>query len=193
VPVVVSSRCPLSGEGHAALQTLEELLLLPEVRCPFSSSAGDPSTQFADNGWIFAVRGPDALSFALALDLQPAPVESASKSEARTPAVFWGILDLKYDGSQPVLDRVRVLETGDGRSSKFSGDGAPIAEKARSSYLLRESSVLQKFHVISADKKLTHDLIDLAGYGHIVPDQVCHPRCYDPGLADRISAELGLE
>ena len=31
--------------------------------------------------------------------------------------------------------------------------------------------MVRKFHLISADKKLTHDLMDLAGYTHIVPGQ----------------------
>lgn len=74
-----------------------------------------------------------------------------------------------------------MLETGDGRISKFSGDGAAIQDLMRARYTskdclqalfsfrnlcpspLQEGSLLRKFHVISADKKLTHDLMELAG------------------------------
>ena len=59
--------------------------------------------------------------------------------EQRFPAVFWGILDLKYDGSKPVLERVRVLETGDGRISKFSGDGAAIQELMKARYTSKDA------------------------------------------------------
>ena len=52
---------------------------------------------------------------------------------------------------------------------------------------------MRKFHVISADKKLTHDLMELAGYNHLVPGQACYPRQYDGHLAERIETDLELE
>ena len=56
----------LSYAGTASsLESLGKLLLLRETRCPFSSSAGDAHSQFGDNCWIIAVRGPDALGFVL--------------------------------------------------------------------------------------------------------------------------------
>ena len=77
--------------------------------------------------------------------------------EQRFPAVFWGILDLKYDGrtafhsksghpsgSKPVLERVRVLETGDGRISKFSGDGAAIQELMKARYTSKDASAFRR-------------------------------------------------
>mmetsp|Transcript_1234 Transcript_1234/g.3169 ORF Transcript_1234/g.3169 Transcript_1234/m.3169 type:complete len:862 (-) Transcript_1234:17-2602(-) len=191
VPVVVSTCFKPSPRFGQRLRSLGNLLLLQETRCPFSS-AGDLQSQFADNSWITAVRGPDALEFLLNLEIC-CELPSALPEEHRLPAVFWGILDLKYDGSKPILERVRVLETGDGRISKFSGDGAAIQELMRSRYTSKESGVLRKFHVISADKKLTHDLMELAGYNHIVPGQVCYPRHYDMKLAQRISSELNLD
>lgn len=33
--------------------------------------------------------------------------------------------------------------------------------------------------------------MDMAGYGHIVPEQVCFPRQYEPDLAQRIAGKLG--
>eukprot|EP00969_Alexandrium_andersonii_P088727 3914964-Alexandrium_andersonii.AAC.1 len=35
----------------------------------------------------------------------------------------------RFDTSLPVLDRVRILEAGDGRFSQFSGDGKEIRER----------------------------------------------------------------
>merc|ERR1712151_960749 len=48
------------------------------------------------------------------------------------------------------------------------------------------------YQVISADKKLTHDLLEQAGYGHIVPKQGCFPRVYKPDLAKQVITQLGL-
>lgn len=59
--------------------------------------------------------------------------------------------------------------------------------------LREEGTLLRKFHVISADKKLTHDLMELAGYNHLVPGQACYPRQYDGHLAERIETDLELE
>ncbi|CAJ1372911.1 unnamed protein product [Effrenium voratum] len=191
VPIVVSTCFKLPARERS-LESLGSLLLLRETTCPFSSSAGDPHAQFSENGWIFAVRGPDALDFAMNLDSQiqkPLPLPE----DQRLPALFWGILDLKYDSSKPILERVRVLETGDGRISKFSGDGAAIQELMKSRYMPKESSVVRKFHLISADKKLTHDLMDLAGYTHIVPGQACYPRHYHADLAEQIALDLELQ
>ena len=41
-------------------------------------------------------------------------------------------------GSKPVLEHVRVLETGDGRISKFSGDGAAIQDLMRARYVSKD-------------------------------------------------------
>jgi len=46
--------------------------------------------------------------------------------------------------------------------------------------------------VISANKKLTHDLIQHAGYGHLLPQQVWFPRVYEEDLAARIAEGLGV-
>ncbi|OLP77050.1 hypothetical protein AK812_SmicGene42941 [Symbiodinium microadriaticum] len=192
VPVVVSTCFKLSTRVSQRLSSLGRLLLLQETRCPFSASAGDPESQFSDNSWITAVEGPDALDFFMNLDLSM-ETPPFLEEDQRIPAVFWGILDLKYDGSKPILERVRVLETGDGRISKFSGDGAALQDCMKNRYTSKESGVLRKFHVISADKKLTHDLMELAGYGHIVPGQCCYPRHYHMQLADQITADLELE
>ncbi|CAK9048425.1 unnamed protein product [Durusdinium trenchii] len=192
IPIVVSTCFKLPTRTAQSLETLGSLLLLRETPCPFSSSAGDAYVQFADNSWFFAVQGPDALAFVLNHDFQ-IPLPPPLPEDQRLPAVFWGILDLKYDSSKSALERVRVLETGDGRISKFSGDGAAIQDLMRARYTSKEGSLLRKFHVISADKKLTHDLMELAGYTHVVPGQACYPRQYDAHLAERIESDLELE
>ncbi|CAJ1436830.1 unnamed protein product [Effrenium voratum] len=181
LPVVVSTR---AARRESAPRTFPELL--PQVRCPFSANAGDPSLKYDDNGWIFAVKGAY-----LSRALQPDPECEKEKEKVKT--MFWGIVDLKYDSSKPIFERIRVLETGDGRISKFSGDGAPIQKKFEEHYQLQEQeAALQTYNFISKDKKLTHDLFEATGYGHIIPSQVCFPRIYYPGLASHICAELGL-
>ena len=42
---------------------------------------------------------------------------------------FWGICDIKYDPRCPVGQRVRILELGDGRSSRFSHHGRYLVEE----------------------------------------------------------------
>lgn len=65
VPILVSTCFKLPLRTSESLESLGDLLLLPETRCPFSSSAGDVNSQFADNSWVISVRGPDALQFLL--------------------------------------------------------------------------------------------------------------------------------
>jgi len=181
LPVVVSSRCRLHS-----LNSLGDGVLLPQMRCPFSAGAGDPSLKYDDNGWIFGTR---AKALATAALVCPEPALPAGKVKI----MFWGIVDLKYDHHKPLLERIRVLETGDGRISRFSGDGAPIQKHFEDHYQLQEQeAALQTYNFISKDKKLTHDLFDATGYAHIIPRQVCFPRVYYPGIASHISAELGL-
>jgi len=109
--------------------------------------------------------------------------------KSRSPAVFWGILDLKYDPSLPAEDRVKVLETGDGRSSKFSGYGASIKEAFEQDHKLEETI---KCAVLTENKKLTHDTIVDCGYGHLRPDQFVFPKVYSDDLADSIQRALRL-
>lgn len=181
LPVVVSSRCRLQS-----LNSLADGVLLPQMRCPFSAGAGDPSLKYDDNGWIFCAT---ANALAKAALVCPEPALPTGKVKI----MFWGIVDLKYDHHKPLLERIRVLETGDGRISRFSGDGAPIQKHFKDRYQLQEQeAALQTYNFISKDKKLTHDLFDATGYAHIIPRQVCFPRVYYPGIASHISAELGL-
>eukprot|EP00933_Yihiella_yeosuensis_P038121 TRINITY_DN3207_c0_g2_i1.p1 TRINITY_DN3207_c0_g2~~TRINITY_DN3207_c0_g2_i1.p1 ORF type:complete len:114 (-),score=19.41 TRINITY_DN3207_c0_g2_i1:212-502(-) len=53
-----------------------------------------------------------------------------------TSVAFWGICDIKYDPRLPKQDRVRVLELGDGRSSRFSHHGRAIKEKFDAGYCI---------------------------------------------------------
>eukprot|EP00811_Abedinium_folium_P035925 NODE_867_length_2726_cov_10.400923.p1 GENE.NODE_867_length_2726_cov_10.400923~~NODE_867_length_2726_cov_10.400923.p1 ORF type:complete len:545 (-),score=136.31 NODE_867_length_2726_cov_10.400923:326-1960(-) len=84
--------------------------------------------------------------------------------------------------------RVKVLETGDGRYSRFSGDGAAIRETFQHEHKLDE--VVERA-VLVENKKLTHDRIVECGFAHLRPLQACFPRVYDPDLAQRIVRELG--
>ncbi|CAE7682193.1 unnamed protein product [Symbiodinium sp. CCMP2456] len=187
--VVFSSRFQLSQEK--VLQEMGPDLVLPQTRCPFSAGAGDPNVHYDDNGWIFATR---AAAVSRVLRHTPSPGMLKGSRTQKVKTLFWGIVDLKYDAFKPVLDRIQVLETGDGRISKFSGDGAPIQKTFETQYHLEEEDVeLQTYNFISKDKKLTHDLFDVTGFAHIIPAQVCFPRVYYAGIASHISAELGLK
>lgn len=193
VPVVISTRYGLSESGAMGLRCkLRGQIVLPQTRSPFSASAARQQVVLDDNGWIFAVQGPGALAKAMQMEQPPQHFarEAAPQGQGRLPVLFWGILDIKYDRSRPVLDRVKVLETGDGRTSKFSGDGAEILRRYREKYVMEQDMDFQMYQVISADKKLTHDLFDQSGYSHIVPDQVCFPRRYHQQLAADIVKAL---
>mmetsp|Transcript_94691 Transcript_94691/g.276916 ORF Transcript_94691/g.276916 Transcript_94691/m.276916 type:complete len:947 (-) Transcript_94691:62-2902(-) len=172
-------------------------LVVPFIRTGFSALAGDASAEYDDNGWILAFRGMELLALIAAemkqyrqsIDVK----ESDDKDDrSKVSATFWGIIDLKYDPSKPVDERVKVLETGDGRSSRFSHAGAEIPKRFKAKYKLDEGANSGKHAVVSANKKLTHDLMEMYGFGHLVPRQVCCPRVYDPGLAARIVEELGV-
>lgn len=190
-PVAVTMRFELPARSARELESaLGEQLLVAPTRCPFSSSCSAQGALYDDNGWLFVIQGPGALPTSLDIKVWRPSWEVVEEAD-RSPAEFWGIIDLKYDPAKPVFERVKVLETGDGRISKFSGDGADIQRRAEGCYRLDEGPGMRKYHTISADKRFTHDLIEQSGYGHLVPSQVCFPRQYDPGLAARIIEGLG--
>mmetsp|Transcript_132221 Transcript_132221/g.410939 ORF Transcript_132221/g.410939 Transcript_132221/m.410939 type:complete len:1263 (-) Transcript_132221:126-3914(-) len=109
---------------------------------------------------------------------------------ARSPAVFWGILDLKYDSKKCIEDIVKVLETGDGRLSRFSGCGASIKESFQQDHKLEETI---RRAVLTENKKLTHDVIVDHGYGHTRPRQREFRKEYTDDLAERIKKEFSFE
>eukprot|EP00411_Alexandrium_monilatum_P026100 CAMPEP_0175333672 /NCGR_PEP_ID=MMETSP0095-20121207/2401_1 /TAXON_ID=311494 /ORGANISM="Alexandrium monilatum, Strain CCMP3105" /LENGTH=937 /DNA_ID=CAMNT_0016630973 /DNA_START=53 /DNA_END=2866 /DNA_ORIENTATION=+ len=172
----------------------------PIARNPFSALGGDLSAEYDDNGWSIWFFGLDTLATvgsSLRQHRQSSKAEPGESHEDRddrtkASAIFWGIIDLKYDPSKPINERVKVLETGDGRSSRFSHAGADIPKRFKHRYKLDDAANSGKHAVVSANKKLTHDLMELYGYGHLVPRQVCCPRVYDPDLASRIVKELGV-
>lgn len=212
--VIISRFCLHRVLVDELSSTLSEQLLLPMTRCPFSSTAGAPGVSFDENGWFFIVKGPSALrttlgklsnsSAAQGSDVsisppmprqQHAQLEGgyASAASERMPALFWGILDLKYDTNQPLLSRVKVLETGDGATSKFSFDGEHIHNRFQENYQkITSGPAATKYRVVSTDKKLTHDLMEDIGFEHIMPKQVCCLREYDVKLADKILTGLEL-
>lgn len=114
--------------------------------------------------------------------------ENAGESQCKT-TVFWGICDIKYDPRLPPRDRVKVLELGDGRSSRFSYHGAPIKEKFDREYRMDAEPI--KRAVLVDNKKFTHDTFVNCGFEHLRPVLFCYPRRYEQGLADRIARDLG--
>jgi len=195
---IVSMRSRISEElTQAITHQLGDRQYIPVIRNIFSALAGDSYAEYDDNGWVMVFRGLDPIHEVLALVAQHRERGDQRDGEDRDDrskvvATFWGIFDLKYDPSKTFDQRVKVLETGDGRSSRFSHAGAEIPKRFKAKYRLDEGANSGKHAVVSANKKLTHDLMELYGYGHLVPRQACCPRVYDPGLADRIIQELGV-
>ena len=124
-PVVAfTSRCEAEAESAAGLfGRLGSKVLLCSVRNLFSGMAAGPQAMYDDHGWVSAIQGSLFTTTQLqdhtkAIDLssleQPPP-EASSPKEAegtergqRNPAVFWGILDLKYDPNLPLENRVKA-------------------------------------------------------------------------------------
>eukprot|EP00434_Breviolum_minutum_P014384 symbB.v1.2.012683.t2/scaffold880.1/size155533/5 len=124
------------------------------------------------------------------------------------PVSFWGICDIKYDPRCPVGQRVRILELGDGRSSRFSHHGRYIKEKFDSRYCMVRSPI--KRAVMTENKKFTHDMfprsiyslwgVDLSqrqdlkfvqeGFAQLRPPTAAYERRYTPLLASSILRDL---
>mmetsp|Transcript_59739 Transcript_59739/g.193594 ORF Transcript_59739/g.193594 Transcript_59739/m.193594 type:complete len:729 (+) Transcript_59739:87-2273(+) len=113
-----------------------------------------------------------------------------SVAGAKVHVVFWGICDLKYDPRLPLRDRVKVLELGDGRASRFSHHGAAIKQRFDDNYCMDPQPL--KRGVMVDNKKFTHDTFVECGFGHLRPKQFAYPRRYDTLLADRIRQDLGV-
>mmetsp|Transcript_120345 Transcript_120345/g.212822 ORF Transcript_120345/g.212822 Transcript_120345/m.212822 type:complete len:641 (-) Transcript_120345:41-1963(-) len=120
--------------------------------------------------------------------LDPEPLEASS--DGPLSVAFWGICDLKYDPRLPEKDRIKVLELGDGRSSRFSHHGAAIKEKFDAMFCMDAHPI--KRAVLVENKKLTHDTFVDCGLTCLRPLQFSYPRRYDSGLASRIKHDLGL-
>lgn len=209
----------LQGE-RALLKRLGARIMLPtaereHLRNVYSGMAGNLYSEYDDNGWLLPLSGsskkkeellelandPKGLCDLVAEDMKAAKeklaaAEAPSKSDdadaksAKQPAVFWGILDLKHDPALGIADHVKVLETGDGRASKFSGYGAAIKESFQ-----QESKLEGAVHraVLVESKKLTWDMVCERGYAHIQPRQGCFPKAYTPDLAQQIGDLLSLK
>lgn len=209
-PTVLTCRCKAEVRGERALlQALGAKLFMitsspKHIRNLYSGMAADPDIEHDENGWLVAfcssslaehelrdlLGNPDKL-VKEATRILEASDKGKSEASGRTPAVFWGILDLKYDANKPVDARVRILESGDGRSSRFSGYGAAIKETVQHDLKLGET--LLRRSILVENKKLTHDLIVDSGYRHVRPLQAAFPREYAPDLAQRIQRALHLE
>ncbi|CAE7687045.1 dnc [Symbiodinium microadriaticum] len=206
--LALTSRCEAEAERIASLfGQLGGKVLLRCIRNLFSGMAAGPQAAYDDHGWVSAIQGSkfsamQLLEHMTSVSLSPQASDGSSKEDGspgqqgggpergqRNPAVFWGILDLKYDPELSLESRVKVLETGDGRSSKFSGYGAAIKESFKADKKLEET--LHRA-VLVENKKLTRDFFVEGGYGHLMPRQVCFRRSYRDHLAADIIAGLGL-
>lgn len=125
------------------------------------------------------------------LDVLPPSSDTEVVSEKKEQVVYWGICDLKYDPDLPRRDRVKVLELGDGRSSRFSYANGRIQRLFHASYVM--DSLLLKRGVLVENKKLTHDTFVENGLGFLRPKQFAYPRQYKKGLADIIAKDLGVQ
>mmetsp|Transcript_101585 Transcript_101585/g.296136 ORF Transcript_101585/g.296136 Transcript_101585/m.296136 type:complete len:572 (-) Transcript_101585:268-1983(-) len=115
----------------------------------------------------------------------------AKAKQGLISVAFWGICDIKYDPRLPnPRDRVRVLELGDGRSSRFSHHGRAIKEKFDAEFCMDETPI--KRAVMTENKKLTHDMFVTEGFAHLRPPTGAYPRRYHPGLAGDILCDLGI-
>lgn len=113
-----------------------------------------------------------------------------SSVDCRTSVAFWGICDVKYDPRVEKSERVKLLELGDGRSSRFSHHGGPIKERFDAGYRLDPSPI--KRAVMVENKKFTHDMFVQEGYSHLRPATGCYPRHYTRALATAIIKDLEL-
>lgn len=112
----------------------------------------------------------------------------AVDSDVRIPVVFWGICDVKYDPRLERRDRIKVLELGDGRASRFSHHGAVIKQRFDGTYCMDQQPLRRG--VLVDNKKLTHDAFLDHGFGFLRPRQRSYPRRYSPDLAARIAKEF---
>lgn len=116
------------------------------------------------------------------------PQQLEASSESPLPVAFWGICDLKYDPRLPEKDRIKILELGDGRSSRFSHHGAAIKEKFDALFCMDSNPI--KRAVMVENKKLTHDTFVECGLSCLRPLQFSYPRRYARDLASRIVRDL---
>lgn len=191
--IVISTRFCCSSEELSLLEErLQGRALFVMQRNMMSALHWNSSAEFDDNGWITCVTGFEGLEILLAMRFAP-PGRRAVSEATCNPALFWGILDLKYDPTRPILERVQVLEAGDGRVSKFSNDGEIILTKFKERYNMSDLTYKGKAEAVCANKKLTHDLAKLCGYENIFPRQACFPRVYSSDLAAQILRELDVQ
>lgn len=210
--VVLTCRSESEARAEdALLSRLQFNTVVDHTRSLYSGMAADPSITHDDNGWIVAIRGSllptealsrvdvEALCRSVASDVKAIEDNKGSEvaeeavndevEQQKNPAVFWGILDLKYDPDLRIQDRVKVLETGDGRASRFSGYGAAIMKSFKSDNKLEETV---NRAVLVENKKITHDFFSEAGYSSLLPRQAAFPKAYTKDLAKKISMQLGL-
>lgn len=107
-----------------------------------------------------------------------------------TEVAFWGICDIKYDPRAPVGQRVRVLELGDGRSSRFSHHGRSIKDKFDSRYCMGRAPI--KRAVMTENKKFTHDMFVQEGFAQLRPPTAAYERRYSSTLAGKILRDLDV-
>jgi len=202
-PSTKSSAVGIYQQGALVRGFLEEVegdkwLRIKQPRtAPAAQAKSAPASREAQEAWMLVDGHKLGLGTLLERTAPPQQetkdkeAQAAEKRDAaakpqrsnRSPAVFWGILDLKYDSTKILEDQVKVLETGDGRLSRFSGYGATIKESFQQDHKLEETI---RRAVLTENKKLTHDVIVDHSYGHVRPRQKEFRREYTPDLVDKI-------
>lgn len=117
--------------------------------------------------------------------------ERPSPRKAAIPVVYWGICDCKYDPKLPPKERVRVLELGDGKQSRFSSHGHKIKERFQSDYAFEHCQISRP--LITENKRFTHDRFVQEGFAHLRPLTGSYERRYDQQLASRIRDDLMVD
>lgn len=167
-----------------------------------AAAASSPGVFAPPGGWRFPAAFPtrgepvvgagaaaSSSSSAAARPMMPTS-EVAAEQPGRTAALFWGICDVKYDPRRPEGERLRLLELGDGKASRFSKHGAPIREKFEAEYCFDQNFLRRA--VLVENKRLTHDRFVDEGFAHLRPRAASFARRYTPELAQKVVRELAL-
>jgi len=204
---IFTSRCEAEAYSvDSTLQAHKTPALFGPIRNLFSGAAADINLRFDDHGWIVAARGVKLQGVVPRSPLSDkAILTHSSPTLAEQDAVqhldghhwhrgtpaFWGILDLKFDPNSEIKDRVKVLEAGEGNTSRFSGFGARVKEAFISEYKQVQDKLNRT--LLIENKRVFHDSVTKHGYEHILPRQGIWAREYTSTLPQDIIDGLQLQ
>jgi len=149
-----------------------------------------PGGQIDMGGWLAQPERSSADKITWAKAGESGELSCTWERVTLTPVLFWGICDVKFDPQLPTDERVRVLELGDGRASKFSHHGSPITDAFESKFCMHPNPI--KRSVLVDNKKLTHDMFVHVEAEHLRPPTFTYSRCYTQDLAERLISDLKL-